>query len=136
LQYSMSKNFSFVMEIDSELETEDVQIPAFIIQPYVENVLIHAFQNTDDHKLCIRIRPQSDEYLSIEIEDNGIGRKAAAALKKESNRKSMGMDITENRIRTLHKNDNISIRIADLFDKNGQPAGTKVTLITSYEKTF
>lgn len=133
LHHSMMHNFSFELDIHPDLDIEDIQIPAFIIQPYLENALIHAFQKKEQPKLWIRIHPRPNDHLHIEIEDNGIGRKAASELK---DRKSLGMEITENHIKSLHKNDRVKIQISDLYDHNNQASGTKVTLTTPYQRTF
>ncbi len=136
LQHDMLSNFSYTFEVDAQLDEEDIAIPAFIIQPFVENALIHAYQQKEEKKLAIRIKqnPNAD-LLNIEIEDNGIGR-AAAAQNKKSSHTSVGISITENRIKALHKNDDIQIEIVDLKDENGNACGTKIVLTTPYQHLF
>ncbi|MDQ0255866.1 two-component system sensor histidine kinase YesM [Evansella vedderi] len=47
--------------------------PSFILQPLIENFLIHGFkQNSNDNRLEIKMRKKQD-ILWIEIEDNGNG---------------------------------------------------------------
>jgi hypothetical protein len=67
------------------------------------------------------------------IEDNGIGRARAAEIKaqKQNNHKrSMGMQITQDRIEMINKlyNMNASVLIHDMTDENGRAKGTKVEL--------
>ena len=67
------------------------------------------------------------------IEDNGIGRKKAAELKEQkqmNHKRSMGMQITQDRIEIINKlyNMNASINIYDMEDEQGNARGTKVEL--------
>jgi len=70
--------------------------------------------------------------LEICIEDNGIGRKAAAMRNKTRNghEKSMGMKLTTDRIALIENMLDISasVHINDLKDSAGQAAGTQVTI--------
>ena len=65
-------------------------------------------------------------HIEINLQDNGIGRKASAKIKskKSINRKSMGIDIIKDRLSNFVKNLNneYSIKYIDL------PQGTQVTL--------
>jgi len=136
LQSTMLNNFTYSLQIEENIDTEDVQIPAFIIQPYVENALIHAFQNKENNHLAIRVRLSTTEgYLHIEIEDNGIGRNAAEKT-KSGNKKSLGMNITEQRIKALHKNNEIHIKIEDLYNNEQLARGTRVTICAPYKQIF
>jgi hypothetical protein len=68
--------------------------------------------------------------LKCTVEDNGIGRKNAAAQRNISPHKSMGSSITKERlivINTLNSS-NLSESILDLTDEYGDPAGTKVEI--------
>ncbi|UTR13526.1 sensor histidine kinase [Salipaludibacillus sp. LMS25] len=48
-------------------------IPPFILQPLIENFLIHGFkQNSNDNRLVVRMKEKGSTLL-IEIEDNGKG---------------------------------------------------------------
>jgi hypothetical protein len=70
--------------------------------------------------------------LEIRIEDNGIGRKAAALrnVARNSHEKSMGMKLTADRIALIKNMLDITahIHLDDLEDGTGQPTGTRVTI--------
>ena len=74
----------------------------------------------------------SDTMLQCIIEDNGIGREKAKELKSKTatSRKSLGMQLTENRLSLLNKHAelNASVEIIDLQNGNSEAAGTKVIL--------
>jgi hypothetical protein len=67
-----------------------------------------------------------------EVEDNGIGRSQAAAIKSKSatRYKSMGMGITQDRITLINSMNALGIRV-DIMDKMiaaGEAAGTLVKI--------
>jgi sensor histidine kinase YesM len=108
-------------------------VPPLIIQPYVENAIWHGLlhKETSGH-LSIRVRMASDTMLECIIEDNGIGRLKAKELKSKTatSRKSLGMQLTENRLSLLNKHAqlNASIEIIDLEGTAREALGTKVIL--------
>jgi len=70
--------------------------------------------------------------LECIIEDNGVGRDKAKELRSKSatSRKSLGMQLTENRLSLLNKHAelNASVEIIDLKNGHDEAAGTKVIL--------
>ncbi|HRG25246.1 MAG TPA: histidine kinase [Chitinophagaceae bacterium] len=67
------QKFSFTIEADPDLETDEVQIPAMIIQPFVENSVEHGFSGID-YTGNIRVYfSKEGKELRILIEDNGKG---------------------------------------------------------------
>ena len=73
---------------------------------------------------------KTDNRLQISIEDDGIGRKKAAALKEKSvfKRQSHGQSITEERIKIFGKAKGAKIDIEDLYEEDGRAAGTRVVI--------
>ncbi len=69
---------SFDYSIDIEQELSSVSVPAFILQPFVENAMEHGFCYRDDipFNVCVIVKCQthdSSKYVSVRIEDNGKG---------------------------------------------------------------
>lgn len=124
--------FEFLLEVDPGIAISNIEIPSMILQPYIENAIKHGFVNLDSGgQLDLRIK-QNKDNLTIEIEDNGIGRAKSREMKSEieKGRKSHGLDITANRIDLINKlyDTNIRVQIIDKLN-SGNPAGTKVELI-------
>ena len=71
-------------------------------------------------------------FIEISIEDNGIGRKESAKIKagKVINRKSVGIDLTRERLANFVKNfqNTFSLTYKDLADNNDHVLGTKLIL--------
>ncbi len=120
-------NFTYKFKTDSDLEIDYVLIPPMLTQPFIENALEHAFNGKkDENNLCIRYL-QSDEFLQVEVEDNGIGRQKALSSKKPDH-KSFAISVTKSRLEKLNrrKKKKINFEIIDLFSDTGNPAGTKI----------
>ena len=127
--------FSYSIDIDEKVDANSIVIPPMLIQPYVENAIWHGLMhktNGEEGKVNINISKKNEDLQCV-IEDNGIGRQQAAALKAQrqiNHKRSMGMQITQDRIEIINKlyNMNASINIYDKQDETGTPEGTKVEL--------
>ena len=127
------KKFTYEIIIDRNVNTDSIELPSLIIQPYVENAIWHGLLHKDGGgMLSVNIRMIDKGMLECMIEDNGVGRIKAKELKSKSatSRKSLGMQLTQSRIALLnrHAELNASISIIDMEDGLRQPAGTKVIL--------
>jgi LytS/YehU family sensor histidine kinase len=111
------------MILDEELVEEDCRVPPLIIQPYVENAIVHGLRSREDGqgRLIIRVMKE-DEHLVYLIEDNGVGR--TAALKKNGHR-SFGMEMSRERVNLFNGEEYFPVVITDLFEY-GKAAGTRV----------
>lgn len=119
----------FVYEISTEagLLDYDIRVPPLVIQPYVENAILHGFRYRNDNagKLLVNIQQCNGQLFYI-IEDNGVGREFAGKFPAKGKR-SYGMNISYDRIRLFNKEDKTNVAITDLYE-NGRPAGTRVTV--------
>jgi LytS/YehU family sensor histidine kinase len=72
----------YTFEVDPALQPDFVYIPSMLIQPYVENAIKHGLlHKKDDRQLWIKFIKERD-CLMVIIDDNGIGRKRSAQLKR------------------------------------------------------
>lgn len=123
----------FNIEVDPSVETEFVEVPPLLIQPYVENAIWHGLMHKPEGgTVWVKINQYNEDQLQITIKDDGIGRVKAADLKSKSANKgkSFGMKLTSERlalINQLYKSDT-QVQILDLIDAEGEPAGTEVLL--------
>ena len=105
-----SDAFTFSIKVDPQIETEWVHIPPMIVQPYVENAVLHGIAECDQAAGHINVDFQlKDDKLQVSILDNGIGIEAAKQKKAEQNhealkaKKSDGMTITQKRLELLNQ---------------------------------
>ncbi len=125
-------HFLFTIHIDDNLDISGLKVPPLIIQPYAENAIWHGLMHKEE-KGNLQIELFEDEnMLCCKITDDGVGRKKAAELKSKSasTHKSMGMQITADRIEMLRKvtAPTTQIKITDLILPDGSAGGTEVLL--------
>jgi ligand-binding sensor domain-containing protein len=127
--------FNFRLTVDENVETATLDVPPLLIQPYLENAVWHGLMQKEgeNRRLTVDIRLENENTLHIEIEDNGIGRVAAQALKSKTatKHKSHGMDVTAERLALFQQTTGrkISVELMDLMEENGDALGTKVVIM-------
>jgi ligand-binding sensor domain-containing protein len=130
--------FEYEINVDPTL-SQAHSIPPMLIQPYVENSIRHGLiPKKSKGKVSINITVK-DEQLMCTIEDNGIGREAALALKKSDDKhQSLGMKLTENRISLLKEEEksDFSVNIIDLKNEEGEATGTRVEIVLPLKQRF
>ncbi|WP_294296090.1 histidine kinase [uncultured Chryseobacterium sp.] len=130
-QLRFNQKFDFEISKDPLIE-DDTALPSLLLQPYIENAVIHGVVPKEG-KGFIRIKfEQTKESLICEIEDNGIGIETAKKLKENSVNihKSMAMDISRKRLETLEKLEKkkVNLTIQEVKGPSGTVEGTKVLL--------
>jgi ligand-binding sensor domain-containing protein len=130
--------FNFVLEVHVPEKWMDQEIPAMIVQPFVENAIWHGLMPLDERQgeLILRFTLKA-HLLMVEVIDNGIGREQSAQIKKKAKASSMGLRLIEERIElvnTLQPNETVHWSIEDLIDKEGESEGTKVTILIPMAK--
>jgi PAS domain S-box-containing protein len=120
--------FVVKFDVDPKVDKDGVEVPSLLIQPFVENAILHGLSNRESGGvLRISIRQQSEDQILFEIEDNGIGREAAKKLRNinQKHHKSLGISLAEERLKVINKDSQVSFETDDLYvDK--KPAGTRV----------
>lgn len=128
-----SNEIDFKITVDEDICPDVVKVPSLALQPFLENALWHGLSPKDgEKKIHISVKKKSQGHISIEIEDNGVGRNAAEVNKENRvlKRKSVGIRITKERLANFSKDyqNSFDVDIVDLFDEHGEPKGTKVVL--------
>ena len=125
--------FKYEMKIDQSLDTQSVEIPPMLIQPYIENAIWHGLMHKENGgTLTVEIRKEV-EAIRCSVIDDGIGRRESQrinAQKFSRPKESYGMTITQDRIETINAlyDLNASVKITDLCDAHNVPSGTRVDL--------
>lgn len=136
-QARFKDRFSWTVSIDQNIEDDPAMIPPLLLQPFVENAILHGILHRDEQgKIEIRVSGGFETgELICEISDNGVGRVRAAELKKNipGKNKSMGIGITRQRLEQLcGKPGDECVKISDLTDADGNICGTRVILTLPY----
>jgi sensor histidine kinase YesM len=130
--------FDYQIIRDPGVDEEFVEIPPMLFQPYVENAIIHGLVNSPRRGMLeIAIQRLSPGVLQCSIKDNGIGREKAIEIRNRSGikRQPKGMIITQERIEIYNRQNrkSFAVRITDLKDEKGEPAGTRVEFTIQYK---
>lgn len=120
--------------INSDLETDKVFVPRYVIQPIMENAVVHAFgDRIKDCKISIATFVKTD-ILYIEIIDNGKGmsdqeleKLQATLLQTENTEKSIGLRNVHQRI-VLYYGEEYGVFVTAM-----QEGGTKITIKLPYK---
>ena len=123
----LNNAFTFVVEVDPSVDTENTLIPPLLLQPFIENSIWHGISpkaGSGDGIIKVMIKKE-DEMLICTVEDNGVGRMPVikAPAKK---RKSLGLELTENRLAILNGKEQGGGRLQ--ISENSDGKGTKVEL--------
>lgn len=133
-------SFDHAIVVDSAIDTANTMIPTMMMQPFVENAIRHGLLNRAGGG-SVRVELQlRGTTLRCVVEDNGIGRAAAAALAGADARehRSLGMRVTTERLAMLSATIGRALRceVIDLFDESGNAAGTRVELWIPIEEVW
>lgn len=100
----------------------------FNVQNHVENAAKHGLKYRDNYGILTIVVKRKDPFIQIFIRDNGVGRKRAKEIGEESTGKGLK---TLQEFYTLFNQFNehqMKHVIEDLYDGNGNAAGTKVRI--------
>jgi ligand-binding sensor domain-containing protein len=124
--------FCYITEIDETLLKGDYRVAPLLIQPFVENAIVHGLAPSEKPGLYLKITVKlKNDFIHYTIEDNGIGRteSLAYARKYRPAHKSLGLEISRERIDLINRKHGTAgtLDIIDLYDDR-DPAGTRVVL--------
>lgn len=125
--------FNYHFDIRPELDLQNIEIPTMLLQPFVENAILHGLRPSSIPKdLQISIWPEGEYRIGISIVDNGIGIDAGQASLQHSTlkRSHQGINTTRKRIELLNigKKQKITLTIADRSQLKANQKGTLVQL--------
>ena len=124
-----SNAFTFTIEVDEKIDVSNAEIPPMLLQPFVENAVLHGIAAKESNGLIHISFLQKEGIIECTIEDNGVGRQKAMEQKPDAH-KSTGMMVTEERLKVFGEHNHVKskLRVIDLFDTFGNACGTKVIL--------
>ncbi len=129
-QLRFNDKFNFKISKSSDIE-DDVALPPLLIQPFIENAIIHGvIPKKDQGRISIDFSLEKESLICV-ILDDGIGINTSKLNKENSvlAHKSMALDIIRKRLEmiTASTSKTATIAIEELTDTL-KVTGTKVTL--------
>ncbi|OJX30223.1 MAG: hypothetical protein BGO86_15165 [Chryseobacterium sp. 36-9] len=129
-QLRFNNKFDFNISKESNIE-DDTAIPSLLLQPYVENAIIHGVVPLEDKGFINIIFRQIEDQLICIITDNGVGIEQSKKNKETfvNAHKSMAMEISKKRLETLEQLENkkIELSITEIRD-NEKILGTQILI--------
>jgi ligand-binding sensor domain-containing protein len=129
-QVRFEGRFDFEIAVDKDIDTENTAIPGLLIQPFAENAILHGLLPSKKPGLLKVSITNAQDLILIVVEDNGVGRAAAAAARTvhQPLQKSHGTEITWKRVALFNKEHGVDVEpvVVDLVDERGNAGGTRV----------
>lgn len=129
----MGPSFRWTCEVSDELDPTACTLPPLMIQPLVENALLHGLLHAYGTKeLHIRFSVEAGPSLVVEVEDNGVGREAAWAYRSRRGKahQSFASQALAERLALLsqRQGQTYTLSYTDLVAADGSPGGTLARL--------
>jgi sensor histidine kinase YesM len=129
------KELNYIIDIKN---VEDIMLPPLLIQPFIENSLIHGLLHKEGQK-NLKITFELNETLICTISDNGIGREKSKAIKlrQRSEHESFSGKAIHKRFEILSSvfEGDFGYKYEDLYENN-EAIGTKVILSIPIKHKF
>ena len=125
-------NFEFELQVDEKINVSRTKIPNMIVQPFIENAILHGISNPKITNGKIELKfGLNNDIITIEIIDNGFGFDENKT--KNDNHISKGISIIEERLAILQKSNPTKVfSIAhDFAFSNSERKGHKVVIVTT-----
>ncbi|MEM6685966.1 MAG: two-component regulator propeller domain-containing protein [Bacteroidota bacterium] len=129
-----SRDFTYTIDLNSDLDPEEVLIPPMLIQPFVENAIRHGIMPLQrEGSLTVTFTTDTD-FLHATITDNGIGIQKSQQNKPNTDHQSMALQVTKERIESLAGRN--TLKIEDMSEKDATLAGTRISFRIPLETEF
>ncbi len=130
-QFCQQNKFEFKIELPQNIDAEELEIPPMLLQPFVENAVIHGVSHLQWPGKIEVLFQLEDGLLHCTIRDNGIGREKAARLRQERKpgHQSVAISVTRDRLVALKGGAPYEALVfSDIKDEAGEIMGTSVTV--------
>jgi ligand-binding sensor domain-containing protein len=125
--------FNYTINCPEGIDAESIIIPAMMLQPFIENSIIHGILPEEDKVGLIEVNITLEkDLLIIEIDDNGVGIETSinSKLNYDGDHRSQGMEITTKRIELLKKLSNRYFELIGPIQINNNDSSIKGTRVT------
>jgi hypothetical protein len=130
--------FNYKVNINPEVAAGQFNVSPGLVQPFVENAIWHGVRGLDRRMGNVVVTyTLENEKLTCIVEDDGIGRKKAEAMKSRIDQKvSRGISIVTERLNIISKlqKSNYQIIISDLYPEK-EETGTRVVIDIPVKKS-
>jgi ligand-binding sensor domain-containing protein len=127
VQVRYQYKFDYSIFVDKEIQKEETYIPTLLLQPLIENSVIHGVvPNNKKGKITVSFKKKNN-HLICSVKDDGIGREAS--LKNKKHHKSKALEITLERLKLIEVQEKLHCRLEFVDLKEGNLVkGTEVKI--------
>jgi sensor histidine kinase YesM len=124
--------FSYAVNVENCIDLKSIQVPALIVQPFIENAIWHGIVPRGSGGHIDLVIQQTNGSVGIIIDDNGIGRESSRQNKPASSltHQSKGVNLTQSRLEldNLLKQRHATLETIDKKNEDDISTGTKVII--------
>ncbi|SEK30763.1 sensor histidine kinase [Parapedobacter koreensis] len=119
-------DFTYRIHVPDDVSPELIEIPSMIIQPLVENSIVHGFAQKR-RKACLTIAIEHTNCgLTVTVADNGTGLPVEGQVYRQGN--GMGLKLVEERVRNFNNTEkNTNLTLQNRIE-NGKIGGATATI--------
>jgi|GEM_PF-1340420 len=119
---------------------EEIEIPTLLVQPFIENAMLHGLLHRKGQKKLLIQFYLEDEQVKCMISDNGVGRKRSREIqdRRQAGHESFALESVQKRLDILNQRKEVDawgFQIEDL-QENGQPSGTQVSISMPFIRPY
>lgn len=134
-QMRYDNRFEFRIKRPAAEDADGVLIPPMLIQPFVENAIVHGMNEIDENGYIEVSLEIKDDKLLVNIIDNGPGIHATTSA-PSAGKRSLSTTISRERLQILARERGLAtgVLVVDRNDLPGGQSGTRVELIIPVQK--
>ena len=121
-----NQKIDYHITVEEGLEEEEITFPPLLIQPYVENAVIHGLAKKEGGGTVGIHFSRDNGALAVTIRDNGLGFRQEEGQAPAGRHSSVGMTITQKRLELLGSAAGEAVQVEVLRGEGGEVLGTEV----------
>jgi len=125
-QMRFKNKFAYIIKVDPNIDQSTVFISPLLIQPFVENAILHGIADMKDKCLVKVSMQQNGSYIHVCVEDNGTGIQLEETQAKKD---SLGMNITERRLNYINDKIGKNYSISTSDEKKGTQVLIRIRIL-------
>ncbi len=135
-QLRFHDRFRYEITCENDLDKDWTTIPPLLVQPFVENAILHGMKNKKNDGLIQLHFAMDEQELVVTVTDNGPGFLPSNDLNTANDKhKSVGQQLTRNRLQLLAGNYHTAgLRQETIIDEQGNAAGARVVIRVPLEE--
>lgn len=130
--------FSYSINTDEDVDKENTLIPPMLLQPFVENAIIHGVQNKEHGEIKIHVYKEKEMICCVIEDKSSLKENTVVAVDENKKHKSLATKIITERLSIFNQIKKVksSVNIFDLKNTENKTGGMRVELLLPLELAF